>query len=549
MAEGVPSGVAEAKVVEKRRLSSVWIIPIVAALIGAWLTWKSVSEQGPAFTLTFRTADGLEAGKTKIKYRELEIGVVEELHLADDLSHVIAHARLVPGMEGYLTDKTRFWVVRARVTAGGVTGLGTLLSGAFIGIDPVTDGKPTRTYSGLEVAPLVTSRVAGKRFALRAPSQGSLDVGAPVNYKQITVGEVIRTELDKSGEFIHVDVFVRAPYDEWVRTTTRWWNASGIDATVDQDGLRINTESFVSMLIGGLAFDTPPGARGEPAEAGTLYNLYPNKDAVDEPLFDLKKRYLVNFEGSVKGLKAGASVEFRGIPVGRVVEVTLLYDPQRKAMQVPVIIEIEPERIEVDGPDEVDMIAEFEGLVAKGLRARLETGSLLTGQLLVSLDIFPEAPPAEILTGGIFPELPTIPTRLDLLAQNVSKLVERIDTVIGQLPIAQMGEEATQALVALRGTLEQAQAMVRNADDKLIPALEGTIGEAKEAMKSAQEALGAAQKTMGVAGDFVAPNSPTAVELQRLLAEFTVTARSFRLLADQLERNPESLIRGRSGEE
>ena len=542
MAEEAPTGIADAKVVGKRRLSTVWLIPVIAAAIGGWLTWKSVTEKGPAFTLTFRSADGLEAGKTKIKFRELEIGVVEVLELSGDLTHVVAHARLAPGLDKYLTDKTRFWVVRARVTAGGVTGLGTLLSGAFIGIDPVTHGKGTRAFEGLESAPLITSRVAGKRYILKAPSQGSLDVGAPVHYKQINVGEVIRTELDVTGEFVHVHVFVRSPYDEWVRNTTRWYNASGIRATVNQDGLQIDTESFISMMVGGLGFDTPPGERGEPAESGARYPLYANKESVSERFYDLKKRYVVHFEGNVKGLAEGASVEFRGIPIGRVAEVGLLYNPRAKEMRIPVVIEIEPERIAVDSPDEIDMLAEFESLVAKGMRARLETGNLLTGQLLVALDLYPDARPAEIITGDVYPELPTIPTRLDQLAANVGQLVEKVDKLVGEIPLAQLGDDAHNALVSLRGTLDQARAMVANTEDRLVPALEKTIQEATQTMK-------AAQGTLGTAEGLVAPSSPLAVELLRVLGELNETARSFRHLAERLERNPESLIRGRSGDE
>lgn len=542
MADEAPTGVAEAKVVTRRRLSAVWVIPIIAAAIGAWLTWKSVNEKGPAFTLTFSTADGLEAGKTKIKFRELEIGEVESLQLADDLTHVVAHARLAPGLGKYLTDKTRFWVVRARVTAGGVTGLGTLLSGAFIGIDPITRGKAVRAFEGLESAPLITSRVAGKRFVLKAPSQGSLDVGAPVHYKQINVGEVVRTQIDVTGEFVHVHVFVRAPYDEWVRTTTRWYSASGIRATVNQDGLQIETESFMSLMIGGLGFGTPPGERGEPAEPGASYPLYASQAAVGERIYDLKKSYMVQFDGNVKGLGEGASVEFRGIKIGRVVEVSLLYNPREKQMRIPVVIEIEPERIVVDSPDEIDMIAEFESLVAKGMRARLETGNLLTGQLLVALDIFPDAPPAEIITGGVYPELPTIPTRLDQLAANVGKLVEKVDKLVGEIPLAQIGDDVHGALVALRGTLDQARAMVANTEARLVPALEKTIQEAAQTMKTAQG-------TLGTAEGLVAPSSPLAVELLRVLGELNETVRSFRHLAERLERNPESLIRGRSGDE
>lgn len=532
--------VPEARVAQRRRVSGVWIIPLVAMLVGAWLTWKSISDKGPTITITFRTAEGLEAGKTMIKYRELEMGVVETIQLADDLSHVNVTARLQKGAERYLTDQTRFWVVRARVTLGGVSGIGTLLSGAYIGMDPVAQGAARTAFTGLESPPLVTSRAEGKLFVLKAP-QGSLDVGVPISYRQVQVGEVVRTELDPSGEHVNIDIFVRSPYDERVRQDTRFWNASGFQAKIDENGVQVETASFLTMLIGGVAFDTADGDFSPPAEAGQAFHLYPSKSATVEEVYVLKKRYLLHFDGNVRGLAAGAAVEFRGIQIGHVADVRLEYDVAAETLRIPVIIEIEPERIGIAGEEAVDVGDRLIRLVDRGLRAQLKTGNLLTGQLVVDLDFHRGAPPARVRSDGRYPELPTVPTPLEALATNVNQVLNRLDDLLARVPVEQVGAEATASLRALRKTMDEAQTLTRSVNGTLVPALTNTVAETQKTLTAARQTLEGANRMLG-------PDSAVNVELQRLFAEMADAARSMRLLADHLERHPEDLIMGRRSE-
>lgn len=541
MSETTPEALPEATVIEKRRLSGVWLIPFVAALIGAWLTYKSVSEKGPAFTLTFRNAEGLEAGKTKIKYRELELGVVETLTLSDDMEQVVATARLAPAYEKFLTEKTRFWVVRARVSAGRVTGLGTLLSGAYIGIDPVQQAPASRVFEGLEVAPLVTSQEAGTRYTLTTRRMGSLEAGAPIFYHQVQVGEVTRTTLDDDGESVTVDVFVRAPHDARVRANARWWNAGGFDATINQDGLRVETESFVSMVIGGLAFDTPPGPPAGQATPGQRFKLYPSKAATQKPVYDIRLPALAYFDGSVKGLQQGSVVELQGIQIGRVVDVQLEYLTESADFRVLVAMELEPERVVLLGEAAETPELLLEGLLRRGLRARLESGNLLTGGLVVSLDFHSGKRTAEVERAGNTPIIPTVPKRLDQLAANVGKLVSQLEKV----PMEEMGREIELALKALRGTLEHTRSATLQTNREVLPRLTETVTEARNTLQKIQQTLGTADKAAKAAGRLVGPTSQTTVEMQRLLIEVTAAMRSMRLLTDHLERNPEDILKGR----
>jgi paraquat-inducible protein B len=519
-------------VVERRgRFSVVWIIPLVAAVIGAWLTYRAMTERGPTITISLSTAEGLEAGKTKVKYKDLELGVVELIELTDDLSGVVVTARMTPGSERLLTDRTRLWVVRARVSAGQVSGLTTLLSGAYIGMDPVLGGKEQRTFVGLESPPTVRSRDSGRVFVLRATELGSVDTGSPVYYRKVRVGQVVGYELDERGEFVTVKVFVEAPHDQRVSSNTRFWNASGVDVTLDAEGVRVSTESVVSILIGGVAFDTPSLSPGDPVPDGAEFPLFSDQRATLAQTYTLRQRYLLHFDESVGGLSPGAPVEFRGIQLGQVVDVNLEFDATAEQFRIPVVIEVEPERIAIIDGDAHDIANRLPALVGRGLRARLKTSNLLTGKLAVDLDMFPDAAPATVTLGEEYPELPTVPTPLGEITASLSRLVGRLE----QVPIEQMGIDLQASLAALHKTLAQAEQLTRAVNTDLTPAVIGTARQAEQTLASANALIG--------------PDSSASRELKQLLLELVEAARSVRLLAEHLEEHPESLLRGKEGPE
>jgi paraquat-inducible protein B len=513
--------VREAVVEEHRRASLVWVIPIVAALVGAWLAYHSYSERGPAITITFETADGLEAGKTKVKYKDVEVGLVESIELSDDLSHVVVAARLVKGSARYLTDQTRFWVVRASVSAGRVSGLGTLFSGAYIGIEPATEGDAARSFTGLDIPPVVTSDQPGEHFTLRAEGLGSVQIGSPVYFHWVEVGQIVAYELDESGNHVTIQVFVRAPHDQRVSSATQFWNASGFDLSIDADGVELDTVSLTALLIGGIAFDTPPGAqRGVPVEKGVVFPLYANYRATKQPHITVRHRFLVQFDQSVGGLEPGAPVNFRGIQIGEVLDVKLVLDTKTQTPRIPVLIEVQPERISVQEGPTGDLKERWTSLVARGMRAQLQTGNILTGKLEIALDFHPEAPPGEIDWSGPVPELPTVPSPIEELKTGLANFIQRLD----RLPMEQIGANLNSLLAELR-TLSHSM----NAE--LVPSLAATLDNAERALASADS--------------LIAPDAEASRELRRMLLELTEAAQAIRLLAEQLEQHPESLIRGK----
>jgi len=532
---------------KKNRISIVWLVPLLALAVGGWLVYKAISEKGPVVTITFKSADGLEAGKTKIKYKDVELGVVDSIVLSKDLSQVIVKAELVKQAEKFISQNTRFWVVRARVAAGGVSGLGTLFSGAYIGLDPGKPGKLATHFKGLEVPPVVTTDLPGSHFVLRASSLGSLNIGDPVYFRRIEVGQMVRYKLDEDGQAVTIEVFVHDPHHQLVRKNTRFWNASGLDVAIDAEGIRVDTESFVTLMIGGIAFDTPANMEpGEPAEENDVFDLYKNRESISEKTYARKNKWLLHFDSGVRGLKAGAPVELQGIQMGQVLDVNLEFDVDKEAFKIPVLIEIEPDRVKASGQlpkgAEGQKIMDF--LVEKGLRAQLKTGSLITGQLLVAIEMHPEAPPAKINWEGRYPELPTVPTAMEEMTTSLTQLLNKFE----KLPIEQIGND-------LRDTVAGAKQLINSPDlQKSITALNETLGQAqkfvatlntgvapemKTAVSNLNSALIQAQKLTKSLNSNVAP------QLDRTLKELQAAARSIKVWAAYLERNPEALIRGK----
>ncbi len=520
MTQNVP----EAAIEERQRPSVVWIIPLIALLVGGFVAWRVLSARGPEITIMFKSAEGLESGKTKVRFKDVEVGLVEQVELAEDLSGVVVRARMAAGAERYLREATRFWIVRPRIAGGQVTGLGTLLSGAYVGVDPVLEGERARTFTGLEVAPVVTLEQAGRYFVLRSTRAGAFGAGTPVFFRKIPVGQVVESALDASDDFVTTRVFVHAPYDERVHTTTRFWDASGIDASVGPNGVQVDTESIASILVGGIAFETlDHDVSANVAAPETVFTLYENRMAADRPTFTRKVQYLLEFDQSVRGLSAGAPVEFRGIQIGEVTDVRLRLDANSGRFLLPVLIAIEPERF--SGPDVPDARRrEFlDRLVAEGLRAQLKSGNLLTGQLIVALDVHPNASPAKVDWSQPVPEFPTIPTPMEEITANIAQVVEKI----GRVPIDKIGTDLSASLAALRATLQKSEGVGA--------ALTSTLAQTERTLASADTLIG--------------PDSSVNSELRRALLELSEAARALSLAAEQIQTEPQSLIFGKEGNE
>jgi paraquat-inducible protein B len=515
----------------ERGFSPIWIIPIVALLIGFFLVYRVISESGPTILISFNAASGIEAGKTKIKFKEVVVGEVTHVDIDSDLAGVTVTVSMKNNTAQYMTEKTSFWVVQPQISVGNITGLGTLLSGNYIGMDPSSEGEKIRAFTGLERPPVIHSDEAGRNFKLRAKELGGLNFGSPVYFRQIDVGNVVQYESSDNGD-IELEIFIKAPYEKHVNAATRFWNAGGFDITLGAEGLEVKTQSLITIISGGIAFATVQGIGEDatkPVADGQVFDLYSSQTASRKKTYTKKQRVLLYFDDPVRGLLPGAPVELRGYKIGEVVDITLEFDRERGNFRVPVLAELEPQRVKMKG--ESGFQKTLDKLISKGLRASLQSGNIVFGKLLVSLDFHPDEPPVEDDLSGRYPVIPTI-------RGTIGEIMADARALIGEL---------RQASKTINGFLSS-KAFADSVDD-----LASTLAHVKQISAQIDQTtapqisavLSSAEQTLAEAQTMFAANSTTRTEINRLLLELAEAARSIRLLADYIEQHPESIIKGK----
>jgi len=522
----------------KQTLPLVWIVPAIAALIGLWLVVQQMMHEGPTVTLRFKSAEGIEPGKTKIRFKDVDIGEVKTVAVSDDRTQVVLTAKLVKQASDYLAKDTRFWVVRPRIAGGAVSGLGTLLSGAYIGVDIGKSKDRSTDFVGLDVPPIVTRDLPGREFILHSPEIGSLDVGAIVSFRQLTVGQVTAYNLDRDGKGVTLKVFVNAPYDQYVTNNTRFWHASGIDLSLDANGLKLQTQSLVSLVEGGLAFQTPPDQPiGAPAANDATFELFADRDKAMHQAETEVRSFVVYFKDSLRGLAPGAPVDFHGIVVGEVKSIGVEHAQGEALIHFPVEINIYPERMRArdvtGGPkpklDEATLRALVGQLVNSGMRAQLKTGNLLTGQLYISLDFYNEAPKGVVDWSHAPPVLPSIDGGLGEIQNSMASILKKVD----KIPVEQLSNELLRSMKSLNQALDDTDHLVKQLNTDVAPEFKATLSDARGTLNSAQKVL--------------KDDSPLQGDLQDALRQVSKSAQAIGNFADYLDQHPNALIFGRHG--
>ena len=506
---------AEATISRRRSVSRIWLVPLIAALLGAWMVFYTWRNEGPEITIRFSTAEGIEAGKTKIKARSVALGLVEEVALGKDLHSVVVTAKLERSAIALLHEDTQFWVVRARIGVGGISGLGTMLSGGYIELAPGTGRLGRRDFRGLDEPPVTPAGTPGLHLSLVGDPSFSINPGDPILYDSFTVGRIESAEFDVASREMRYAAFIESPYDELVSSRTRFWNTSGLSFSATADGIELTTGSLQSLLIGGIAFGLPSDmAPGSPAEDGASFRLYRDRKAIDERPYHFGTEYALQFDRSIRGLRPGAPVEFRGLRSGHVERIMLTEmreeidsaDNRGNVGPISVLIRLEPGRLEI--PDSARGVERLKKNVAaavqNGLRATLSTGSLLTGSLYVALDMFPDAEGAEVGSFAGYTTIPTVAGGLEGIEQRVVRLLDKLNA----LPL----DDVTRS----------ADATLRSAD--------GMLGELEQTV---------AELRLLLASDDVQA-LPRSIETT--LAELDRTLRSLNALAKTLDDQPNALI-------
>jgi paraquat-inducible protein B len=532
----------------------VWAVPIVALLIAGWLGYRALIESGPTITISFATAEGIEAGRTPIRYKAVELGHVVKVGLTPDRSRALVTAAMSRAAEPLLRADSKFWVVRPRIGLSGVSGLTTVLSGPYIGMLPGSGAPGADSFTGLETPPPQQGLVQGRSYTLVAERLAEISDQSPVYYHGVQVGEVTGHQLSDRDGTVAVHIFIYKPHQALIHPDTRFWVASGLNVSIGAEGVKIATAPLLTIVAGGIVFDTPDEAlAGPPSPPGSTFRLYADENAADEAAELVRVQYRLYFPDSISGVDVGTPVDLRGLPIGEVTAVRLEYDPAADTIREPVTIEVAPHRIKVGGerldtvgPDPVAATNKmFARLVAKGLRAQLVSANLLTGQRAIELDFDPDASPAQVNWAKPYPQLPTVESSgIGQVTRSANKLLTKLsalplDQLVGQIQLM-VGHadnlidrpEVRHSLHNLDLTLANAERLTRTANIEVGPLLQ-------RLNLAAQQLRG----TLTILGNDPAASS----DLSRTMAELTDAARSVRVLADYLEQHPESLISGKPG--
>lgn len=530
----------QARVRPRRWFAWVWIVPTVAVGLVVWLAWRSLADRGPMISITFKVAEGLQPGQTKIQHRDVDVGTVESVELTPDMSRVIVHARMTRAATPYLNENTRFYVVAPHVGFGGISGLSTIVSGTYIEMYPGKDGDSKRDFVALDEPPILPPDTPGRSFALQAPELGSLTRGSPISYNGVSVGEVEGYTLAADGTSVTITAFIRAPWADLVHPETRFWNAGGVDLSFGAQGFRVRADSWQQLLSGGIAFQTPETVLAKPPSgAGADFKLYENRGFALRTARGPEVVYVAEFEGNQRGVLPGVPVELEGTEVGEVKEAHLRYDEQRHTLLTHVSFAIDPDRVKIEnmkqtGRDARDSVsALLRTLVDHGLRAQVASLSFLTGQKLLTLDIVANAPAAHIAQVGQELEFPTTSSG------DLTEILQNVRAVLQNLDRATSGPQLGHALKSLDSTLTRLDGITRDVE----PDIKSLVKSLRDTSDAAQGTLSAVQSMMGNSA-----NNPGNADLPKVMRELAEAARSVRVLADYLDRHPESLLRGRKGD-
>ncbi len=528
------------------RWSWVWLVPLLALAVGLSLLASVWVRSGPVITISFVSAAGIEAGQTKLRYRDVVVGDVSDVRVAGDRQHVLVDVQLRREGSEYITQKdSKFWIVSPQVSLAGISGLGTLLSGVYLNVDAPTtqpEDAPVRVFEGLGNPPEVLSGQVGTRFVLQAESLGSLRVGSRIHYRRIEVGRVVSYDMAPDGRSVLLHVFVESPYDRYVTPDTRFWNDSGVDLSVSPDGLQVRTSGLSAILNGGIAFaqaDESSAYDGvadrAPAAAGTLYPLFGTRDAALAESDGDPVPIELRFDQSVRGLRVGADIDFRGMLIGKVIDIDLEFDDERRRFYSRVRAQLYPMRFSNAYRQLTSasggMLGEalLKPLIERGLRAQLRTASLLTGQQYVALDFFRGETQKEAMIPGDLSNhkgflVPTVQGDFDRLQGQIGSIVTKLDKV----PIEAIGRD-------LGNSLETLNRLLRRLDTQVAP--------------QATRALSSVSASLDRVGAVLAPDAPLLGGLRDTLGELDRAARALRLLSDTLQARPDALIRGRAPDE
>jgi paraquat-inducible protein B len=536
-----PSNSAQASVKPVHRISKVWFVPLVALVVGFWMVYQNYSNQGPLITLYFETAEGLEVDSTKIKLRDITIGKVTDLELNERLDGIEITARLQKNTEDLLRVDTEFWVVKPRIGNGGVSGLSTLLSGAYIELSPGIDEETKREFVGLENPPVTPLGTPGLHITLDSDNQTGLNIGDPVLFRGIEVGRVEFVHFNVEERRVYYNAFIESPYDKLVTTNTRFWRINGIELDLSADGVQIHSGTFETFLAGGVAFDVPANLpKGEIVSERAYYTIYEDRKDVLLNQFKNAQEFILLFGQSIRGLIPGAPVEYKGVRIGTVIRTDIDYPEMGNLLdqdtRIPVLIQIEPARLGLKDVKEetVEIKERMNKMIASGLHGFISSGNLLTGSKFIEIQYVEDSMSSQQYFSG-YQVIPTAASEIDNLLQKLDNIFASVD----QLPLDDLVINAKDAMKEMKIAMQDFSAASSEVD-RFLDNHEGKamIANINQTLRSIE----------GLANSF-SEGSKTHQDIRLMLQSLESTLRELTPVLSQLNHQPNSLLFGGAKDE
>ncbi|ASP49906.1 intermembrane transport protein PqiB [Cognaticolwellia beringensis] len=526
----------DAKIKPIKTVSTIWFIPVIAVLIGCWMIYYQWSNEGSTITINFPTAEGMEAGKTKIKSRNVDIGEVIKIELNKNGNGVIVKAQIKKSAEQFLVTDSMFWVVSPQISHAGISGLSTLISGVYIEISPGKSESERHLFDALDSPPLTPAGTPGLHITLNSNDQFAYKKGDPIIYKGLTVGQFEDIYFNFEERVVYYNVFIKSPYHQLITSNTKFWDVSGLQFDLNADGISVKTGNFETMLTNGVTFGIPKGmAIGEKIGERSYYDIYASYEEADDERYRRSIEFVILVNDSIRGLSVGAPVEYKGVQIGKVLSTNLIRSRQQAQLieedfKIPVLISLQPGRVGLPDNEvgENLMIEQNVYWIENGLKAVLRTGNILTGSLFVDLQHNKGQPINEIAKYG---DYSIIPTNGDEFSQITAKAEQFIDN-LNNIPLKSMSKNANQLMLEITQTAHEIQ-KVGQSIDKLL----GQV----EQQKISSELSKTLQGITTLAKD-LSSGSQGYEELRSTLHTLTATMNELKPLLNQLKHKPNSLI-------
>ena len=527
----------EANINKQNSISAIWIVPIVALVIALWMLFQFINNKGPEITIIMPTAEGINIGKTEIKSLNVKVGMVTDITLSENYDHIKIKAQMNKDTERMLNDKTQFWVVKPRVGSAGISGLETILSGAYIQIQPGESTTKKLDFTALELPPITPLSSKGVRVLLSHDKAGKLNIGDPVSYQGFTVGRVEKTSFDLAEKKALYQLFIFEPYDGLLLSGSQFWLTSGIDVKLNADGFNVQVDSLQSLLSGGVTFGIPAGEDvGQPFDDELVkLPLFDNYEQVKEGLYKQYVKFIMEFDESIRGLTAGAPVEYRGIRIGTVLEApydVAFSENNASSNKIQILVKLELGRLFDKGSNiSLNTFQQaFEQHFKNGLKGKLETGNLLTGALFVDTEFDAPEPNFKMTEVGKYNVFPTKKGEFAMVQQQLSSLFNKVN----DLPLNDAVESMARSMNSLDKALVSANTTIKN--------LNGLVSEeaTQNLPADIQTSLKQLQKTL----DGFSPNSVMYNDLEQTMKKFEQVMSELQPVLKQINDKPNSLIFG-----